>query len=100
VYDFQVDGRTVSVMTQPEPTADGTCYGLQTGGGLSNLAVTFAANEGCEPQGLWAFESTGSWEDVLPAERMTPWWFMPVMTVLAAGVLWFATSIVLKLINR
>lgn len=100
VYDFQFDGRTVSVVTQSEPTADGTCYGIRMGGGLSTLALKFAATDGCEPLGLWTFESTGRWEDVLPAERTTPWWFVPAMIALAGGVLWFATSIVLKLINR
>ncbi len=51
VYEFPVEGRTISVVTHSQPTADGTCYGLRTGGGVATVAVRFAPTDGCVPLG-------------------------------------------------
>lgn len=100
VYEFPTEDRTVSVLTHAQPTAAGTCYGLRLGGGLATLAVEFAPTDGCVPQGRSAFRVAGSWEDVLPSERMTTVWFVPALIVLGSCVLVLSTDIVLKLLPK
>lgn len=100
LYEFPVDGRTVSVLTHAQSTSDGTCYGLRLGGGFATVAVRFAPTDGCVPQGRRAFEETGSWEDVLPSERMTAVWFVPALVVLIGSALALITTVVLKLLPR
>jgi hypothetical protein len=100
VYEFPVEGRTISVLTHSQPTADGTCYGLRTGGGFATVAVRFAPTDGCVPLGRSAFESVGGWGDVLPSERMTTVWFIPALIVLTGCALALMTNIVVKLLSR
>jgi hypothetical protein len=100
VYGFPVDGRIVSVLTHAQPTADGSCYGLRTGGGFATEAVRFAPTDGCVPQGRSAFEAVGSWEEVLPSERMTAVWFIPALVVLIGSALALMTTIVMKLLLK
>jgi hypothetical protein len=100
VYEFPVEDRTISVLTHPQPTADGTCYGLRTGGGLATDAVRFAPTDGCVPLGRSAFESVGAWGDVLPSERMTTVWFVPALLILLGCVLALTTNIVVKLLSK
>lgn len=102
MYEFEVvgDGGTVSVLTHPEPTAEGTCYALRMGGGIATLAAKFAPTDGCVPQGRAAFEMMGSWDDVLPSERMTTVWFVPVLLILVGIGVAIVTNIVLKLLPR
>lgn len=100
LFEFPIEERTVSVLTHPQPTAEETCYGLRTGGGLITTAVRFAPTEGCVPQGPWAFESTGTWSKVLPNARETPLWFLPTVGILAFGALTGASSIAMKRMFR
>ncbi len=100
VYEFEFKGREVSVLAQPQPTADGTCYGIRMGGGIATVAVEFAPTDACVPQGPSTFEAIGSWEDLLPSERMTPWWYVPAMILFVGSALVLATGVVLKLISR
>ena len=97
LFEFTIEERTVSVLTHPQPTAEDTCYGLRTGGGVT--AVQFAATEGCVPQGPWAFESSGTWGEVLPNRRETPLWFVPAIGLLAFGAMTAAGSIAMKRIS-
>lgn len=97
LYEFDINGRTTWIVTHPEPTAHHTCYGLRTGGGLISAAVRFAPTEGCVPLGGTGFEVSGSWEEVLPREWVTPLWFVPVAGLLALLLLGAATRIVTKL---
>ena len=66
----------------------------------STSAVSFSGTDGCRPLSALSFEVIGSWDDVLPSPRMTPWWFVPVMIVLVGGALWISTGIVLRMIGR
>lgn len=100
LYEFPIEGRTISVLTHPQPTADGTCYGLRTGGGFATDAVRFAPTDGCVPLGRSAFESVGAWGGVLPSERMTTVWFVPALLILIGCVLALTTNIVVKLLSR
>ena len=98
VYELPVGQRVVWMMTHPQPTAGGTCYGLRTGGGMATVAVKFVPIAGCEPQQRTVFEGIGPWEDVLPSERMTTVWFVPALFVLASCALVISTGIFLKLL--
>jgi hypothetical protein len=100
VYQFPFDERTISVLTDPQPTAHGTCYGLRTGGGQATVAVKFVPTNGCVPQGRSAFEKVGSWSDVLPSERLTTVWFIPALVVLIGCAMALTTSLVLKLLPQ
>ena len=100
VHEFPAGERTVSVLTHAQPTAAGTCYGLRLGGGFATLAVEFAPTDGCVPQGRSAFRMTGSWEDVLPSERMTTVWFIPALILLGSCAIVLSTDIVLKLLFK
>lgn len=100
VYAFPVGDRTISVLTHAQPTAAGTCYGLRLGGGFGTEAVRFLPHDGCVPQGHYAFEAVGSWEDVLGTERMTTVWFVPALIFLFGIGIALTTSIVLKLLPR
>lgn len=100
VYEFEADGRTVSILTHSGPTAEGLCYGVRMGGGLAYAVVSFTSTDGCVPEDLSSFAAVSWWEDVFPPERITPWWFFPALVVLAGAALRIGTSIVLKLIHR
>lgn len=100
VYELPVGDRMTSLMTHAEPTAGGTCYGMRMGDGLATVAVKFAPTDGCGPHRGTAFRATGSWEDVLPSERMTAVWFVPALFVLISGAIILTTDIVLKLLSR
>ena len=96
--EFPVGQRAVWVMTHPQPTAGGTCYGLRTGGGMATVAVKFVPIDGCEPQQGTVFEGAGLWEDVLPSQRMTTVWFVPAVVILASCAIALSTGIILKLL--
>lgn len=49
-YELQGEPQAVWLMTHPQPTADGTCYGLRTGEGTATVAVKFLPIDGCEPK--------------------------------------------------
>lgn len=85
---YSTDGGTVSVMTVPEPSdTSGFCYGLRFGGGGPTDAVRFRATEGCVPLGRSAFETVGTWSDVLGTERVTSAWFVPALVVLVGALI-------------
>ena len=100
VYQFPFEERTISVLTHPQPTANGTCYGLKTGGGQATVAVKFVPTNGCVPQGRSAFEKVGSWSDVLPSERLTTVWFVPALVILIGCAMALTTNLVLKLLPQ
>lgn len=100
LYQFTVDGQTTSVLTHPQPTAFGTCYGMRTGGGLVTAAVRFAPTDGCVPQGRTAFLETGAWSEVLPRREVTPPWFIPAVGILGGIALAAASSLTMKLIVK
>ncbi len=100
LFEFPIEERTVSVLTHTQPTAENTCYALRTGGGFITTAVRFAPTEGCVAQGPWAFESSGTWNEVLPNARETPLWFVPAVGLLAFGALSGASSIAMKRMFR
>lgn len=100
VYEFPAGDQTVSVLTHAQPTAAGMCYGLRLGGVFGSGAVSFLPSDGCVPQGRWAFEAAGGWEDVLGTERETAVWFVPVLIVLVGIGVALITDITLKLLPR
>ena len=100
VYEFPVGDQTVSVLTHAQPTAAGMCYGLRLGGVFGSQAVRFLPSDGCVPQGRWAFQAAGGWEDVLGTERETAVWFVPVLIVLVGLGIALTTDITLKLLPR
>lgn len=97
-YELPVGQRVVWMMTHPQPTTGGTCYGLRTGGGMATVAVKFAPMDGCEPQQGTAVQGVGLWEDVLPSERTTAVWFVPAIAILASCAVVISTNIILKLL--
>lgn len=91
----------VVVVTHPEPTEQGWCYGLRLGVGVVTAAVRFPPAEGgCVRSGTAAFSSTGSWDRVLPSERITTVWFVPAMVILVALVVAVTTDLVLQILAR
>jgi hypothetical protein len=94
------DGRTVWVLTVPTPSeSSGFCYGLRFGGGGPTNAVRFRATNGCVPLGRSAFETTGTWTDVLGTERVTSPWFVPALVVLVGALIAVTTDAVVTLIT-
>ena len=76
------------------------CYGLRLGGGFGSEAVRFLPSDGCVPQGPWAFDGAGGWEDVLGTERVTSVWFVPALIVLVGIGVAFSTNMIRKLLPR
>ena len=100
VYEFPTGERTISVLTHAQPTDAGMCYGLRLGGGFSSEAVRFLPTDGCVPQGRWAFDAVGGWDDVLGTERLTSVWFVPALTILIGLSVVLTTDIIIKLLPR
>lgn len=100
IYEVDVGGRSAWLVTHAQPTAHGTCYGLRSGGGLVSAAVRFAPTDGCLPQANTVYETSGSWDEVLPRQWATPLWFVPGVGLLAAAVLGAGGRIVTKLAFR
>jgi hypothetical protein len=99
-FTFEAD-RPRTVLTHPEPTAEGICYALRFGPGILTMAGTLAEpGAGCTPQPPGRFDKSGAWSDVLPSERVTAWWFLPLMILAGGGVLYAGTDIVIKLIAK
>lgn len=95
LYEQPVDGRSTSIVTHQLPTEAGTCYGLRFGGGLATVAMEFAPTDGCIPTGPAVTARTGLWSDVLPSERLTTAWFIPMVVLLSGCALVLTTDIVL-----
>jgi len=95
VFEQPVDGISTSIVTHQRPTEAGTCYGLRFGGGLATVAMEFAPTEGCIPTGPAVTARTGLWSDVLPSERLTTAWFIPMVVLLCGCALVLTTDIVL-----
>jgi hypothetical protein len=94
------DGRTVWVLTVPTPSeSSGFCYGLRFGGGRPTDAVRFRATNGCVPLGRSAFETTGTWTDVLGTERVTSPWFVPALVILVGALIAVTTDAAVTLIT-
>jgi hypothetical protein len=101
VFEFPAGERSISVLTHTQPTAAGTCYGLRFGGGETTIAIKFTSSSGCVPfHEQSTIQAAGPWEDVLPTERLTTVWFVPVLIVLASCIVVIITDIGLKLIFR
>ena len=101
VHEIPFGGRTISVLTHDQPTAAGMCYGLRLGGGLVSEAVRFPPTDaGCVPENRSAFVATGGWRNVLGTERLTSWWFVPALIVLAGVGVALTTDIILKVLPR
>lgn len=100
MYAFGFQGSTAWVLTHEEPTTAGTCYGLRTGGGLVTAAVRFAPTDGCIPPDRVSFEASGAWDDVLPRQRVTPVWFVPIVGILIGVALGAGASIAMKRLHR
>ncbi len=85
VATFEVAGRSVIVLSDSRPTTTGVCYAFRFGQGvLSEAGVVTGSSSGCSPDSLETFDRGGSWSDVLPSERITRPWFVPVMVLLVA----------------
>lgn len=95
VFEQPVDGISTSIVTHQRPTEAGTCYGLRFGGGLATVAMEFAPTDGCIPTGPAVTARTGLWSDVLPSERLTTAWFIPMVVLLCGCALVLTTDIVL-----
>lgn len=95
LFDQPVDGIRTMIVTHERPTRAGTCYGLRFGGGLATVAMEFAPSGGCIPTGRAVTARTGLWGDVLPSERLTTAWFIPMIVVLCGCALALTTDIVL-----
>lgn len=101
VFTFDVDERPRIVLTQSEPTAAGVCYAIRFGPGILTAAGTLAApSDGCTPQSPGRFDQGNSWAEVLPSERITTWWFLPLMALACAGVLYAATDLAIAAMIR
>jgi hypothetical protein len=100
VFTFE-DEQPRTVLTHPEPTSKGICYALRFGPGILTMAGTLLEPAaGCTPQPPGRFSRSGAWSDVLPSERVTMWWFLPLMILAGGGVLYAGTDIVIKLTTR
>jgi hypothetical protein len=95
LFEQPVDGIRTLIATHQRPTTAGTCYALRFGGGLATVAMQFAPTEGCIPTGPAVTARTGLWGDVLPSERLTTAWFIPMIVVLCGCALVLTTDIVL-----
>jgi hypothetical protein len=95
------DEQPRTVLTHPEPTSKGICYALRFGPGILTMAGTLLKPAaGCTPQPPGRFDRSGAWSDVLPSERLTMWWFLPLMILIGGGVLYAGTDIVIKLTTK
>lgn len=101
IFTYEAGDKPFYVLTHPAPTSAGVCYALLFGSGTPTTAgILLEAAPGCTPQLPGLFESAGSWESVLPSERMTPWWFVPLMLVIVGYVLFVAIDIVVAIVTR
>lgn len=84
-YTYDTPDRTITVITHPEPTAAGTCYAVRFGPGIGErVGVLDEPTDGCTPRPPGVLARSGTWHDVLPSERITPVWFIPLVVLLSA----------------
>lgn len=101
VYTYEVDGRSLVVLAPLEPTSTGLCYAIRFGSGILTVGgVLEEPGEGCTPQPSGVFESRGSWSAVLPSERITEPWFIPLAVLLSAVGLSAMTDISIFLLSK
>jgi hypothetical protein len=100
VFTYE-DDRPRTVLTHPEPTSKGICYALRFGPGILTMAGTLLQPDaGCTPQAPGRLDRSGAWSDVLPSERLTMWWFLPLMILAGGGVLYAGTDTVIMLVTK
>lgn len=101
VYFFEVNERVRTVFTHPEPTEVGHCYAVRRGPLVGTEAgILEDPNPECTPQQPGLFSVSGSWDEILPSERMTTKWYIPIMILLSAVALYAATDIPLALLTN
>lgn len=101
VYFYEVNERVRTVFTHPEPTEAGHCYTVRRGPWIGTEAgILEAPVLRCTPQPPGLVSETGSWEEVLPSQRITTVWYVPVMVLLSGIALYAATDIPLALLTR
>jgi hypothetical protein len=99
-FTYEVEGHLRSVLTHREPTATGVCYALRFGPGILTAAGTLhEPTEGCTPQPPGRFDKGQAWSEVLPSERITTWWFLPLMFLISGMALYAVTDMVIELIT-
>lgn len=101
VYFFEVNERIRTVYTDSEPTASGDCYVVRRGPWIgTQWGILETPTSGCTPQPPGVVKVSGSQEEVLPSERITPEWFVPVIVLLSAIGLSAATDASLVLLTK
>jgi hypothetical protein len=102
VRHFEVGGRPRTIITTAEPTAAGTCYAIRFGEGVVTQVGTVAVDpdSGCEPHATGILLTRGSWSSVLPSERVTPRWFVPLVTFVLLVALVAAIDVTIVLISK
>lgn len=101
LHIFDVDGRSLMVLTDVERTSTGFCYAIRFGPGiLSEAGVLEDPDSACTPESLGVFVRGGSWSEILPSERITPPWFIPLMVLLFAAGLYALVDISIVLVTR
>ncbi|MEA1903912.1 MAG: hypothetical protein U9N56_10330 [Actinomycetota bacterium] len=101
VHTFEVDGQPSMILTHSEPTSAGSCYALRFGPKiLSEVGILAEPTSGCAPQAPGIFERGGSWSEVLPSERITPPWFVPLVVLLFTAGVFAVTDIPIALLTK
>lgn len=101
LHTSDVDGRSLMILTDTEPTSTGICYVIRFGPGvLSEAGVLKESGSGCTPGSSDLFERRGSWSEVLPSERITQPWFIPLMVLLFGAGLYALVDIPIVLVAR
>lgn len=101
LHTFETDGRSLMVLTLSEPTSTGLCYAIRFGPGILSVAgILEEPGPGCTPQSPGVFEQRGSWSEVLPSERITQPWFIPLIVLLSAAGLFAMTDISIVLLTK
>lgn len=102
VYFFELDdGRVRTVYTHSDPTEAGHCYVIRHGPNIATEAgILQEPGPGCTPQPPGLVAESGSWQEILPSERMTTKWYIPVMILLSAIALYAITDIPLAILTK
>ncbi len=101
VFVFEAAGSPRTILTHPEPTAAGSCYAIRFGPGIvTDAGILLDTAPGCTPLPPGTFEHRGSWSEVLPSERTTPVWFVPLVVLLSGAGLIAVTGIPLALLAK